>query len=40
VYQTLETRCDDLYGLFAENAPEPAGITAKRRVYIKKAPVE
>ena len=40
VYQALETRCDDLYGLFAENAPEPAGITAKRRVYIKKAPVE
>ena len=40
VYQALENRCDNLYGLFAENAPEPAGITAKRRVYIKKAPVE
>ena len=36
-YQALETRCDDLYGLFAENAPEPAGIISKRRVYIKKS---
>jgi hypothetical protein len=40
VYQTLETRCDDLYGLFAVDKPETAGITSKRRVYIKKAPVE
>jgi predicted nucleotidyltransferase len=39
VYQALEARCDDLYGLFAHE-PETAGITAKRRVYIKKAPVE
>ena len=38
-HQALETRCDNLYGLFAHE-PEPAGITAKRRVYIKKAPVE
>ena len=39
-YQALETRCDDLYGLFAAHEPETAGITSKRRVYIKKAPVE
>ena len=38
-YQALETRCDDLYGLFAHE-PEPAGITAKRRVYIKKSTCE
>ena len=38
-YQALETRCDDLYGLFAVNAPEPAGTTSKRRVYIHKLPV-
>ena len=37
-YQALETRCDNLYGLFAHE-PEPAGITAKRRVYIHKLPV-
>ena len=35
-YQLLEQRCDDLYGLFAVNAPECAGTTAKRRVYISK----
>ena len=39
-YQALETRCDDLYGLFSVNAPEPAGITSKRRVYIKKSTCE
>ncbi len=34
-YQALETRADDLYGLFAA-APEAAGQTAKRRVtYIR-----
>ena len=35
-YQALETRCDDLYGLFATQEPETAGITSKRRVYIHK----
>ena len=35
-YQALEIRCDDLYGLFAVSAPECAGITQKRRVYIGK----
>ena len=35
-YQALETHCDDLYGLFAVNAPEPAGATFQRRVYICK----
>ena len=39
-YQALETRCDDLYGLFATHEPETAGITSKRRVYIKNASVE
>ena len=39
-YQQLEQRCDNLYGLFAVAEPESAGLTAKRRVYIKKAPVE
>ena len=38
-YQALEARCDDLYGLFAVNTPEPAGTTSKRRVYIHKPPV-
>jgi hypothetical protein len=36
VYQALETRCDDLYGLFAVDKPESAGMTFHRRVYICK----
>lgn len=32
-YQLLETRGDDLYGLFAVDAPAPAGLDAHRRVY-------
>jgi len=39
-YQQLEQRCDDLYGLFAVAEPESAGLTSKRRVYIKNAPVK
>lgn len=35
-YQNLEQRCDDLYGLFAVDEVETAGITSKRRVYIDK----
>ena len=35
-YQKLERRCDDLYGLFAEGTPCPAGFTGNRRVYITK----
>ena len=35
-YQALETRCDDLYGLFAVDKPESAGMTFQRRVYICK----
>ena len=35
-YQNIENRCDDLYGLFASDDPEPAGRFTKRRVYIKK----
>lgn len=35
-YQSLEQRCDDLYGLFAVHATESAGNTSKRRVYIEK----
>ena len=31
--EALEHRCDDLYGLFAQGNPEPAGIAGKRRVY-------
>ena len=34
-YQQLEQRCDDLYGLFAVDEPESAGMTFQRRVYIK-----
>ena len=34
-YQNLETRCDDLYGLFSP-APESPGITQSRRIYYKK----
>ncbi len=32
-YQQFETRCDDLYGLFAAGAPAPAGQDSRRRVY-------
>lgn len=32
-YQALEYRCDDLYGLFANTIPEPAGVTNNRRIY-------
>ena len=35
-YQALETSCDDLYGLFAVDKPESAGMTFHRRVYICK----
>ncbi len=30
----LEQRCTDLYGLFCVDAPEPAGLEAKRRVWM------
>ncbi|MBO5953376.1 MAG: nucleotidyltransferase family protein [Oscillospiraceae bacterium] len=32
-YQTLENRCGDLYGLFAQGAPEPPGAETSRRVF-------
>jgi len=32
-YQALETRCGDLYGLFAEGSPEPAGSEAGKRLF-------
>lgn len=35
-YQTLECRCDDLYGLFSNGIPEPAGVTNNRRIYLLK----
>lgn len=35
-YWLLERRCSDLYGLFAQNAPESAGQEAMQRVYIPK----
>lgn len=35
-YQQLEYRADDLYGLFSEPAPSPAGQETKRRVYYHK----
>ena len=35
-YQAIETRCDDLYGLFAVSRLEPAGVGKKRRLYMKK----
>ena len=35
-YQKLEQRCDDLYGLFACDAPSPAGATEDRRVCFPK----
>ena len=35
-YQALENRCSDLYGLFAANHIEPAGLESTRRVYYHK----
>lgn len=35
-YQQLEQRWDDLYGLFCQDAPSPAGQTNKRRIYLYK----
>jgi len=35
-YWQLEQRCSDLYGLFRENTPAPAGNESKRRVFINK----
>ena len=35
-YQQLENRCDDLYGLFSNGAPEPAGTASNRRIYLQK----
>lgn len=35
-YWALEQRCGDLYGLFADGAPEPPGTEAARRVYYHK----
>lgn len=32
-YADLERRCDDLYGLFSTNTPEPPGVNAAYRVY-------
>ena len=32
-WQTLENRWGDLYGLFAEGAPEPAGKESERRIF-------
>ena len=32
-WQTLENRCGDLYGLFAEGTPEPAGAEANKRLF-------
>ena len=34
-YWDLERRCDDLYGLFALNAPESAGTAQGRRITIQ-----
>ena len=32
-YWGLETRAQDLYGLFAQDGPEPPGLEKKRRIY-------
>ena len=32
-WQALENRCGDLYGLFADNVPEPAGTETERRIF-------
>ena len=34
-YQTVENRCTDLYGLFAEDIPERAGLESARRITYK-----
>lgn len=36
-YEELELRCDDLYGLFAEDKPEAAGLGEKRRIIYSHA---
>ena len=33
-YFEMERRAEDLYGLFAEDAPEPPGGAERRRVYV------
>ena len=35
-YTNTEQRCDDLYGLFCQNAPEPSGQADSRRIYYRK----
>lgn len=35
-YEKWEQLWDDLYGLFRQNAPSPAGQTAQRRIYLHK----
>lgn len=35
-YETLEQRWDDLYSLFCQDAPSPAGQTSQRRIYLLK----
>ena len=35
-WQSVENRCDDLYGLFANGSSESAGITEKRRIHYQK----
>ena len=35
-YWNLEQRCNDLYGLFRTDCPDPAGLESKRRVYLRK----
>lgn len=34
-YWNLEQRCDDMYGLFALDAPESAGVTRERRITLQ-----
>ena len=36
LYQQLEQRWDDLYGLFCQDGPAPVGQTNKRRIYLYK----
>jgi predicted nucleotidyltransferase len=33
-WQTLEDRCSDLYGLFAQDTPEPPGQESQQRIFI------
>lgn len=35
-YESIERRCDDLYGLFCSGRPEASGLTADRRIYYRK----